>query len=518
MKTQFPSPSVPIRPTHTLAARRERIARLWTALRRGAGLLSLVLLLTVHAEDFGYTTNSGTITITSYTGPGGAVSIPGKIHGLPVTSIWDDVFQYNTNLTSITIPNSVATIGDSAFRYCSNLTRITIPDSLTGIGARAFANCTSLTSITIPDSVTTIGGDHFGGGAFANCTNLTSVTIGNSVTSLGDWAFAACSSLTRVTIPNSVIRVGNHVFHSCASLTNLTIGNGVTSIGDGAIASCTSLTAITVDALNSAYSSVDGVLFNRSQTTLIQCPEGKAGSYAMPDSVTNIGGDAFDFCTSLTSVTIPNSVTNIGIAAFQYCYNLNSITIGNSVTSIGVQAFYNCTSLTHVTIPDGVTSIGYAAFVLCTSLTNVTILSSGTKLGDYAFQHCTSLTGVHFQGNAPSLGSFAFTGDDRATIYYLPGATGWSATFGGRPTALWVLPRPLILNSSLGLGAQSNAFSFVISWATSLAVVVEASTDLASPIWSPVGTNTLTGGWSSFSDPQWTNYPARFYRVISAIP
>ena len=67
-----------------------------------------------------------------------------------------------------------------------------------------------------------------------------------------------------------------------------------------------------MDALNSVYSSVDGVLFNKSQTTLIQYPGGKAGSYTIPNSVTSIGDYAFSGCTSLTSVTIPNSVTSIG--------------------------------------------------------------------------------------------------------------------------------------------------------------------------------------------------------------
>ena len=83
---------------------------------------------------------------------------------------------------------------------------------------------------------------------------------------------------------------------------------------------CTSLTAITVDALNSAYSSVDGVLFNKSQTTLIQYPAGKAGtSYTIPNSVTSIGDSAFSGCTSLTSVTIATSVTSIGDEAFYDC-------------------------------------------------------------------------------------------------------------------------------------------------------------------------------------------------------
>ena len=108
-----------------------------------------------------------------------------------------------------------------------------------------------------------------------------------------------------------------------------------------------------------------------------------------------------------------------------------------------------------------------------------------------------------------------FGGHTPATVYYLPGTTGWGSTFGGRPTALWMLPNPLILNNAPNFGIRSNQFGFIISWATNLPVVVEACTDLAQPIWAPVGTNTLTAGSSYFSDPEWTNHPARFYRLRS---
>src|SRR5262249_1321493 len=149
--------------------------------------------------------------------------------------------------------------------------------------------------------------------------------------------------------------------------------------------------------LNSSYSSVDGVLFDKSQTTLIQYPEGKTGRYAVPNSVTSIWSAAFSGCSSLTSVTIPNSVT-----------------------SIGLQAFSGCSSLTSVTIPNSV-----------------------TRIWDGAFSGCTSLKGVYFQGDAPllpllgGLDPTALDGANDTIVYYLPGTTGWGTAFGGRPTALW---------------------------------------------------------------------------------
>jgi len=101
---------------------------------------------------------------------------------------------------------------------------------------------------------------------------------------------------------------------------------------------------------------------------------------------------------------------------------------------------------------------------------------------------------------------------DPATIYYLPGTTGWDdfSTNTGLPTALWTPPGQI---SDAGLGVRTNQFGFTINWAGAVTVVVEASTNLANPAWIPLATNTLTSGSAYFSDPQWTNYPARFYRV-----
>ena len=108
-----------------------------------------------------------------------------------------------------------------------------------------------------------------------------------------------------------------------------------------------------------------------------------------------------------------------------------------------------------------------------------------------------------------------FDGDNNATVYYLPGTTGWGPEFqGGRPLVFWFLPNPLILNFD-SFGVETNRFGFIISWATNIPVLVEACTNLANHSWSPVSTNPLTDGWSYFSDPRWTNYHARFYRLRS---
>jgi hypothetical protein len=200
-----------------------------------------------------------------------------------------------------------------------------------------------------------------------------------------------------------------------------------------------------VNPFNSAYSSLNGVLFNKGQTMLIQYPIGNvATSYTIPNSVTIIGYEAFYFCTSLTSVTIGNSVTSIGGDAFYGC-GLASVNLPASVTTIGYDAFEDCFSLTNVTISHGVTSIELGAFSVCTSLANLTIPDSVTNIGDTAFWGCTNLTGIFFLGNAPSLGGVnVFTGDSNLIVYYVPGTAGWGTTFGGVRTAPWIQV-PIIL-------------------------------------------------------------------------
>jgi len=155
----------------------------------------------------------------------------------------------------------------------------------------------------------------------------------------------------------------------------------------------------------------------------------------------------------------------------------------------------------------------------CTSLTSVTIPNSVTHIGYDAFAHCTSLTAFYFKGNTPSLfgdededeDEYVFTSSDKSSVYYMPETTGWESTFGGRPAVLW---NPQFL-SDASFGVRAGQFGFTITGPSGLVIVVEASADLANPVWSPVGTNTLTDGSSYFSDPQWTNYPSRFYRLRS---
>jgi hypothetical protein len=345
-------------------------------------------------------------------------------------------------------------------------------------------------------------------------------------------------------IPDGVVVIGQSAFRGCASLISITIPASVTALGEGVFAA--SLTAIDVDARNPAYSSLEGVLFNKDQTALIRYPEGKAGSYTVPDSVTSLGDGSFSGCTGLASVTVPKGVTTIGEWAFSGCTNLASIMIPPSVTSIGAWAFYGCASLADVTIPASVTSSGSNALRGCAGLTTImvdagnlfyssldgvlfdknqmsllrcpegrtgtyTIPNSVNSIGGVAFAGCTGLTEIYFLGDAPVIFRPFYTGVV-PTIYYLPGTTGWREHFDGRPTVLW---DPRIQTDDGSFGVQADQFGFNVAASSDLTIVVEASTSLTHPDWAPAGTNTLAGGTSYFSDPEWTSHLTRFYRLRS---
>lgn len=584
-----------------------------------------------------------------------------------VTNIADGAFQGCTALVSVTIPESVIYIPNNLFRGCIGLTNITIPSSIKNIPTDAFYGCSNLFSVIIPSSVTNIGV-----GAFQGCVSLAGVAIPDCVSSIPNNAFLGCSNLTFISIPDRVIDVGNSAFLACSSLTNATIGNSVTNIeasafsgcsnlasvsmgyivytiGDQAFRGCSSLTAIyfygdfPYNASTNAFTNSPAIAYylpgaanwstnlaglptelwipfdyatNNDGIIITGCNDRFLSAITISNTITGlpvvgIGPQAFDECAKLVSITIPDSVTNLGSQVFAGCTNLidiyfdgnaptgdwpafgnaphatiyyrpgttgwsstfdglptalwikfnrwvhdgmveigvysdsvsnvviPQILVGLPVTGIGLQAF-RFSPITSLTIPEGVTYIGNGAFDSCWQLASVTLPNSLTYLPWWGFANCVSLTNIvvpagvntivnyvfygaglrsiYFEGNAPGFNSggdnatYAFDGCP-VTAYYLPGTTGWTNFLStvGIPGQLWV---PQIQTSDGSFGASTNQFGFNITGASNISVVVEACTNLGSA-WVPLQSFNLTNGTYYFSDPQWTNYPTRFYRLRS---
>lgn len=244
------------------------------------------------------------------------------------------------------------------------------------------------------------------------CTD-TKIVIPNTynnlpVTSIGSHAFYHSNNFTSITIPDSVTSIGEAAFLDRYDLASVVIGSGLTSIGEDAFAYCTNLKRITVSENNETYKSINGNLYSKDGTTLIQYAVAKTTpNFTLPDGVTHIAQEAFRVgysysgCKYLKRInvpennpnyksidgvlyskdgttliqypagkrdavfTVPDGVTSIDDFSFIGNHNLSSLEIPNSVTSIGERAFASCYCLTNVAIGNSVTSIGYNAFYNC---------------------------------------------------------------------------------------------------------------------------------------------------------
>jgi len=350
-----------------------------------------------------------------------------------VTSIGKNAFHDCGNLIGIANGKGIKSIGDSAFSYCGGLKSVTIPSGVTSIGNYAFSHCSNITNLIIANKVVSIGNY-----AFRECDSITSIEIPSGVKNIGNGAFSECENLAKINISEGIETIGSSAFSECEELTSVTIPSSVTSIGTGAFDECNSL-EIYVNNENKNYSSLDGVLFNKDKTILIQYAKGKTyPDYVIPDGVKIIGESAFSGemsnYDSINSIIIPNSVEIISRCAF-YGTDIENITIPNSVTTIDESAFERCTNLISVSIPDSVTYIGEDAFYLCQRLSQINwnvkqidtnsyvfsgdigIYSDGitVTLGDNvekvpsSFLASSNIKNVYISSNVKSIGQYSFS-------------------------------------------------------------------------------------------------------------
>ena len=301
-------------------------------------------------------------------------------------------------------------------------------------------------SVNIPPSVTYSGKTYdvtsIGSSAFSGCSGLTSVTIGNSVTSIGWSAFSGCSGLKTVnwnakncadpsyyyapfedltgiktfTFGNEVEKIPAYLCYGLSGLTSVAIPNSVTEIGLDAFAGCTGFTKVDISDLASYCKiNINGAFSGPlwlAHHLFLNGTEIK--DLTIPSSVSSISSSVFSGCSELTSVTIPNSVTSIGDNAFSSCSGLTSVTIGNSVTSIGSSAFEGCRGLTELELPNSLNTIGQKAFYNCRGLLSLTIPNSITNIGEQAFANCTDLDNIYAYPNPANVA----LGDD--VFYEVP--------------------------------------------------------------------------------------------------
>ena len=306
-----------------------------------------------------------------------------------IVSIGANAF-YNKYISSITLPTSLKYLGDSCFEKCI-ISSITIPASVEHIGDSCFRNCTSLTTITIPASV-----EYIGKNCFSDCSSLTAITVDSESTeyssengilynkdktTLKHYPYKI--SETAFTVPDTVTKIEEGAFNG-NKIKDIIIPSSVTSIENGSFRNCTVLKTITVSEDNEAYSSEDGVLFDKNKTKIIAYPCCKGSgyttdkTYTIPDTVTEISDYAFYQC-SLQTVTIPESVRTIGNYAYYEAYSIYTLELSDGLTSIGDYAFCDCRMNT-LTIPSSVTTIGESAFFRNTNLSTVTIQDGVTSI------------------------------------------------------------------------------------------------------------------------------------------
>ena len=390
-----------------------------------------------------------------------------------VTSIGEGAFKENSNINSISIPETVTDIGASAFEFCINLSAVHLPEGLTQLSQRLFWGCSKLMSVNIPSTVRTICSYAFNG-----CRSLANLTLPTSLSFIGRGAFYATPWYDALysEAPDGPLYIGSQLFaykgdkptgefvikegttcvgyealRGCDRLTSVTIPSSVNYVDNEAFYGCTGLQAVNITDLV-AWCSITFQAENRNSSN----PLSKAHhlylngeevtDLVIPEGVTSIGDYAFDYCTALTSVTIPDGVTTIGTNAFRGCESLINVTIPSSITTIGANAFIWCFNLdtvhisnltawcgisfygtanplyygahlflngnevTDLVIPNGVTNILDGAFFGFKHLKSVTIPYGVSSIGEKAFSGCSALASVTFPKSLKLISNSAFSG------------------------------------------------------------------------------------------------------------
>jgi hypothetical protein len=382
------------------------LSSLWLPL--GLALSSVAVpAQTLSADGWNYKVSGGNATLTRYTGGVADVTVPSVLNGFPVTAL-DGTFTDLQVVRTVSLPATVVAVGRALWRV-PNLTAIRVaPEN---------------------PALTAVDG----------------VLFDQALTRLIQYPSARPGDYT---VPGSVRTLVGGCFSFSSELTALAIPAGVAVIETGNFYSSRKLREFSVAAGNAAYSSLDGVLLDRAQRTLISFPGGRGGEYAVPATVTAIGREAFMDNWSLTGVRLPLGLTTLGISAFRGCRLLERVALPETLTALPAQAFMYCAALRAVRLPDACTAVGDNAFGFCPALTTVILGARTASVADGAFRESPALRSVFFPGDRPSLAA-PFDGASDCTVYFRQGSLGWPARIGARPTAAYVPAANWLSNLSI---------------------------------------------------------------------
>ncbi len=309
----------------------------------------------------------------------GAIEIASTYSGYPVVEIGNGAFSNINGITSVTIPASVTKIGNGAFSYCSGLEKVVFKGKDCAFGNYVFRSCIKLSDITLPSELKIIPSQ-----TFHDCKALTEINFPATLTRIAENAFATCTALEKIEIPASVTSIGTNAFIRCNAVKSYDVAEG-----------------------NTAYKSVDGVLYEANGETLVQFPNGSdAENVTVENGTKEIADGAFAGNRKIKSVTLPDSLEVIDAYAFQYCENLDGVVLSAGIKTLGAEAFGRCTSLKSIKIPASLTQYEYAFYMA--GLESVVIEKGATEISRNAFEKCASLTSVSLPSTLKTIGIAAF--------------------------------------------------------------------------------------------------------------
>lgn len=332
---------------------------------------------TLENVEYAFTTDdreSGPISIISYKGKAGNVTVPVDIEGHKVVSIAEGAFD-GKRLVTVTVEGDIV-IGDYAFKDCKQLESVDMP------------------------YVTSIGN-----GIFEGCSSLTSVNV-ERITYIGQSAFSDCKALEEIKLPLTLTKIESYAFSGCESLKALVIPDSVESIGEGILSGCADIGALKLPFVGSDLSHPDKIKYLYGSNNY-----DKAVSNLVSITVTKmteVVDEAFLGCSSVQSVSLPDNVTRIGVSAFKGCKALADFKIPSGVKSIGASAFSGCASIKDVNIPFDVVELPAEVFSGCSSLVSVSLPSSLLHIRANAFADCCSIASIIIPVNLQTLEKGAF--------------------------------------------------------------------------------------------------------------